>query len=700
MADAPRYLNRELTWVDFNRRVLEEAESTDNPLLERGKFLAIVASNLDEFVMVRLAELRNNRQGTEPDPAGLSPAEQLLRVRAAIQELVADQYACWRDRVAPALAEEGFRIVAPGDWDDQDRAAMEALYRTRIEPTCTPFAVDPTRPFPLLTGGGLHIGVLLDREDDPELRRALVTVPMSRRLYVLPGAPGRYALGEHIVEQFLGSLFPGHRIRLTGRFRLTRDGSLEIDEEEATDLLQEMEEELRQRAFGQAVRLELQHDAPEPLRAWLMQALDLEDDDVVAIDGPLDLTMLFALGDLLERPDLQDPPFTPRGPSRAWTEDPFAAIRGGEVMVHHPFDSFAPIVDLVERAAEDPAVLAIKQTLYRVSGRSPVVAALMRSARAGKQVTVLVELKARFDEEANIQWARRLEQAGAHVIYGLVGYKVHAKLLLLIRRDEDGLRRYCHLGTGNYNDKTARLYTDLGLLTSNEAVGRDVADLFNVLTGFATPRVWERLAVAPRTMRSRFTAWIRREAELARAGRGGRIIAKFNSLVDTGICDELYAASQAGVEIDLIVRGMCILRAGVAGLSDHIRVLSVVGRFLEHSRIYYFRNAGDPVYAIASADWMSRNLDRRVESLVTITDPALQEQLEVLLQRFLDDNCSAREMQPDGSYRRRQPAPGAPRRKVQEELLAAIATDSGPATAAPGHAFTPLRKPRRRRARE
>ncbi|MDA3960046.1 MAG: polyphosphate kinase 1 [Planctomycetota bacterium] len=697
MPDGAKYFNRELTWVAFNRRVLEEAQGTENPLIERAKFLAIVTSNLDEFVMVRLAELRNRRKLSAKDPAGLTPPQQLERVREQVQLLVADQYRCWRDEVEPRLRDEGFCIVPLAEWGKQDRAAMGALYRSRIEPTCTPLAVDPTRPFPLLSGGGLHIGVLLDHPDGEQPLRALVTVPIKRRLFALPGEPGRYAIAEDVVEQFLGSLFPGRTIAMTGTFRLTRDGSLEIDEEDATNFLQEMEEEVRQRAFGPAVRLELQHDAPAPLREWLMQALELDAEDLVSIEGPLDLTFLFGVAGLLPRADLMDPPFTPRVPSEVWREDPFAAMRSGDTMVHHPFDSFQPIVELVERAAEDPDVLAIKQTLYRVSGRSPVVAALMRAARAGKQVTVLVELKARFDEEANIQWARRLEQAGAHVVYGLLGYKVHAKLLLIIRRDEDGLRRYCHLGTGNYNDKTANLYTDIGLLTTNEAVGRDVADLFNVLTGFAIPREWERLAVAPRSMRAQFNTWIQREAEHAKAGRSGRIIAKFNSLVDTGICDELYAASQAGVQVDLIVRGMCILRAGVPGLSENIRVISVVGRFLEHSRIYHFANAGEPVYAIASADWMGRNLDRRIESMVTITEPALQAQLADLLSLFLKDNCSARDMQSDGSYRRRVPAANEPRRKAQDQLLAQLQQAPADADEAERRAFTPLRKPRRRR---
>ena len=441
VTDGARYINRELSWLAFNRRVLEEAQSDDNPLIERAKFLAIVASNLDEFAMVRLAELHQNRGMRKPDAAGLTPRQQLDRVRAKLQRQVAAQYECWGEQIAPALEAEGFRLVKPVDWSDGDRRTLGAQFSANIEPTLTPLAVDPTRPFPLLTGAGIHIGVLLEREhgepDEDGPLRALVTVPSDQRLVRLLGDQGRFVLAEHVVEAHLGSLFPGHRIVAHGMFRLTRDGSIDVDEEEASDLLEEMAESLRQRAFGPAVRLELQHDAPAALRDWLMEALELEDADVVPINGPLDLTMLFGLPSWLPRADLTAQPFSAR--DRDW-EDPFSVIRASDQMFHHPFDSFDPVVALVERAADDPQVLAIKQTLYRVSGDSPVVRALMRAARAGKQVTVLVELRARFDEEANIRWARRLEQAGAHVIYGLVGYKVHAKLLLVIRRDEDGIR--------------------------------------------------------------------------------------------------------------------------------------------------------------------------------------------------------------------------------------------------------------------
>ena len=502
----------------------------------------------------------------------------------------------------------------------------------------------------------------------------MVAVPGGHRLIALVSAPGRFALVEDAMLEFLDSLFPGFAITRRCLFRATRDGALEIDEDQATDLLSEIEQELSSRDHSHAVRVEVAAGGDADLHRWLLEAMELGEPDLVRVEGPLDLTMLFALADKVDRPELRDQPLAVTAYPQDW-EDPFARIRQGEILLHHPYQGFQRVVELVEQAAADPRVLAIKQTLYRIGGNSPIVAALMRAALAGKQVTVLIELKARFDEAANIKWARALEETGAHVIYGLVGLKVHAKLLLIIRRDEDGIRRYCHLGTGNYNHKTARLYTDLGYLTCNEAVGRDVGALFNMLTGYSQPPEWERLAVAPLTLRKQFVEWIRREAEHARVGGTGRIIAKCNSLVDEGICDELYAASQAGVAIDLIVRGMCILRPGVAGLSERIRVRSLVGRLLEHSRIFVFANQAPhsraaPVVAITSADWMTRNLDRRVESLVRIEDEALRERLMRILKICLEDNQQARELRSDGTYRRCRPAPGEKPRSALDLLLA------------------------------
>jgi len=668
-----RYINREVSWLAFNRRVLEEAQDQATPLLERAKFLAIVSSNLDEFVMVRYPELRAIVAGTETVPNYVGdPRADLAVVRAHMRSLVDDQGRCWRDEIVPALAAVGTVLVGATQWSEIDREAVRRLYLDKLEPVLTPLGVDPARPFPLLANRGLHVAVRLAAEKGGAMRHALVSVPLGSRFVALPGDPGRWSLTDEIVEAHLGTLFPGFQVLGSCRFRLTRDGTLDIDEEETSDLLSEIEQELSSREHGTPVRLELADGADVEVVTWLRAALAIPDEDVFAVDVVLDLTLLFGLGDRVQGEALRDAPLTVvRYPSEEQWEDPFARIREGEFILHHPYQSFAPVVELAQRAAADPAVLAIKQTLYRVSGDSPLVKALIEAARAGKQVTVLIELKARFDEAANIRWARRLEEAGAHVVYGLVGYKVHAKLLMIIRRESDGIRRYLHLGTGNYNDKTARLYTDLSYFTCNEAVGRDVAALFNMLTGYSEPPHWERLAVAPLTLRSSFVAWIRREADLARAGKGGRIIAKFNSLVDFAIVDELYAASQAGVEIDLIVRGMCILRAGVKGLSETIRVRSLIGRFLEHHRIYYFANqetaTSRPVVAMASADWMSRNLDRRVECLVRIEDETLQERLLGLLDIALADNTQARVMGPDGVYVRLQP----PKRKAAVSTVVA-----------------------------
>lgn len=663
---AEAYHDRELSWLAFDRRVLEEAQHASTPLVERAKFLAIVASNLDEFVMVRVAELREAACARGSDPA---LRRQHAAVCAEIRRLVDDTYACWRE-VAPRLAAAGFSVAPPEEWNESDRETLRIFYRDHLEPVLTPLAVDPARPFPLVKNRGLTVAVRLVSEEGGEERNAVIAVPGSARLVALIGTGGRYALVEDVVMAHCDSLFPGHRITNRCLFRPTRDGSLDIDEQQAADLLSEIEQELASREHGNVVRLELSAQADAPLRAWLVETMHLAADDLVVVDGPIDLTVLYGVADRLPgRDDLRDRLLVPAPPPGDWG-DPFARLREGEVLLHHPFQSFQPVVDLIDRAADDPQVLAIKQTLYRTSGNSPIARALMRAAKAGKQVTVLVELKARFDEAANIRWARALEEAGAHVVYGMVGYKVHAKLLLVIRRDDDGIRRYCHLGTGNYNDRTARLYTDLSYLTCNEAVGRDVAALFNMLTGYSQPPEWERLAVAPRTMRERFVEWIRREAG---HGRKGRIIAKFNSLVDTAMCDELYAASRAGVQIDLVVRGMCILRAGVKGLSENIRVRSVVGRFLEHSRIYYFHNRGRPVYAIASADWMTRNLDYRVESLVRIEDPALQQQLQRILDVCLADNTQARVLGADGIYTRLRPPRGRPAVASQEVLARAVA---------------------------
>ncbi len=682
--DRSRYFSRELSWLAFNRRVLEEAEDVKHPLIERAKFLGIVSSNLDEFVMVRLAEvhaLAHQRSvgGVELPETGNAP--QLLDdMRRAINKLVADQYRCWRDDLGPRLAKEGFVLVPPSSWSTDDQVTLRAYFRNQLEPILTPLGVDPTKPFPLVANRGLTVAVRLESQTQttdlrPGERTALVGVPTGSRLISLIEGVGRYALLEDVVSAYLDLLFPGYHILGRCLFRVTRDGALEIDEDQTADLLSEIEQELSNRDHSNAVRLEVAAEGDPILRAWLQEAMHLDDSDLYAVNGPLDLTVLFSVGDRINRADLRDKPLPVTMYPSLWTE-PFAAIRANEILLHHPYQSYQRVVEFVERAAEDPRVLAIKQTLYRVSATSPIMRALMRAARAGKQVTLLIELKARFDEATNIRWARALEQAGAHVVYGLVGLKVHAKLLMVIRREEDGIRRYSHIGTGNYNDRTAKLYTDFSYLTANEAVGRDVAALFNMLTGYSQPPEWERLLVAPMTMRSGFVALIRREAEHAksvsvkRGKASGRIIAKFNSLVDQGICDELYAASQAGVQIDLIVRGMCILRPGVPGLSENIRVRSIVGRLLEHSRIYHFENAGNPVTYIGSADWMSRNLDRRVECMVRIEKPELLQRLMHIIECCLADTVQARELLTDGTYCRIRPVKGQAPRMSLDDLLA------------------------------
>ncbi len=692
-----RYTHRELSWLAFNRRVLEEAQDEATPLLERLKFLAIVSSNLDEFVMVRAAELHAQAHGRESDGDEARTADAKLlftEVRAGMRRLVEDQYRCWREQVAPALAAQGVVLVGPDAWQPVERESLRTHFRNQLEPVLTPLGVDPTKPFPVVANRGLNVAVQLEPEDGGQARSALVAVPGGGRLVALGGAPGRFALAEDVVLTFLDSLFPGYRILGRSLFRATRDGALEIDEDQAIDMLSEIEQELSSRDRSHVVRLEVPAAGDQGLRAWLSAAMDLDPADIEAVDGPLDMTVFFTLGDRVERADLRDQPFTAAAHPGEW-DDPFTRIRSAETLIHHPFQTFQRIVELVEKAAADERVLAIKQTLYRVSGNSPIARALVRAAKAGKQVTVLIELMARFDEATNIRWAKALQEAGAHVVYGLVGLKVHAKLLMIIRKDEDGLRRYVHLGTGNYNDKTARLYTDISYLTCNEAVGRDVAALFNMLTGYSQPPEWERLAVAPLTLRARMVEWIRREAAHARLGRGGRIIAKFNSLVDEGICDELYAASQAGAQIDLIVRGMCILRPGVPGLSGTIRVRSLVGRLLEHSRIYYFANHGEPVIGISSADWMTRNLDRRVEYFVRIEDEALRERLMAILDICLEDNVQARVLEADGTYRRLRPAPGEAPRAAFIRLLeeGALAVDSPPGEEPrTGPRFKPRRK--------
>ncbi len=644
-----RTFHRELSWLRFNERVLEEAQDTRLPAAERARFLSIASSNLDEFVMVRFPTLFDGSDAAVVGSSGLTRSGALAAVRRNLRRHVADIYNTY-DRLLPTLEALGVQLVPRDAWSTAESRRVEFYFQRSLELILTPLAVDPAHPFPLLANLRLYLALELQTEGSQETSFALVGVPSTEpRLFAL--SEGRYALLEDAVGHAVADLFPGSAVLSSAPLRVTRDGSIDIDEDQTTDLLVEIEEGLRHRGRGAVVRLEVAACMSARMRAWLISNIGLDEQDVLEISGPIDPGFLGAASSLT--PALSEAQFSPHRPASCpapW-DDPFSSLRERSLLLHHPYDSFEPVVHFVEKAARDPQVVAIKQTLYRVSGDSPIVQALIEAARSGKQVTVLCELKARFDESRNIGWARRLERAGAHVLYGVIGYKVHAKLLLIVRHDEDGVRRYVHLGTGNYNDTTARFYEDLSYFTANEAVCRDVGRLFNMLTGFSRPPAWERLVVAPLTFRSTIEAWIEREVEHARKGRVARIFCKCNSLVDTEVCERLYAASQAGVQIDLVIRGVCILRPGVPGLSDNIRVRSVVGRFLEHSRIYRFENRGSPTYLFGSGDWMTRNFDWRVESLAQLLEPEFQGYLDHVIEGYLSDCRNTRVLQADGTYR-------------------------------------------------
>ena len=698
MEDAARYLNRELSWLDFNQRVLALAEDERVPVLERGKFLAIFSQNLDEFFQVRVAALKDQLAAglTVPSPDGRTPAEQLLDIRDQLSLALPHMEAVFLEGVAPALADAGIRFSSWSELDEEDEKFLVEAFAERIFPVLTPLAVDPGHPFPYISNLSLNLGVMVRDPVGGERRFARVKVPdILPRFVVLPDGE-RYIPLEQVIAAHLGELFPGMEIEQHHPFRVTRNADLTLEEEEADDLLAAVELELRRRRFGRAVRLEIDAGTSDEVRAVLQRELDLGDDDIYVHSAPLDLGGLWSVH-ALDRPDLKDPLYLPVTPPRLMADDQpadiFAAIRERDVLVHHPYESFrASVEELVRQASADPRVLAIKMTLYRTSGDSPIVKSLIRAAERGKQVAVLVELKARFDEGANIEWARALETAGVHVAYGLIGLKVHAKTLLVVRDEPDGLRRYCHIGTGNYNPTTAGIYEDLGLLTCDPEIGNELTQLFNELTGFGRMR-YEGLLVAPRTLRSGIVDLIRQEVAAAMAtgsdgangsdgadgGEGsGRIILKMNSVVDAAIIDELYAASQAGVQIDLIVRGICCLIPGVPGLSENIRVRSLVGRYLEHSRIYFFANGcglGEPRYLIGSADLMPRNLDRRIEAVATVADPALQERLHSFLEIELADDVLAWELDASGRWHRLQPegedgAEHNTHRRLQELALA------------------------------
>jgi polyphosphate kinase len=663
------YLNRELSWLEFNARVLHEAEDARTPLLERLKFLSIFSTNLDEFYMVRVAGLRRQVAAgvlaTSAD--GMSAQAQLDAIEVRIRELAARQQRCLHGDVLPALAERGAKLVRYHELPAEDRVGIDAFFEREVFPVLTPLAVDPGHPFPYISNLSLSLAVEINDPDWEGSRFARVKVPKSLPRWVATSTPYVFVPLEDVISAHLGELFQGMEILGCHAFRITRYSDLDVPApDEPDDLLAMIEEQLFQRRFGEVVRLEVQEGMPTHLRSLLMDELrDAADPDIVPL-GARDVHdggSLLELGDLmslasLDISDLHDPPFSPIVPLEL--RDPeksiFDCIRERDILVHHPYESFGMSVErFLETAAQDDQVMAIKLTLYRTSGDTAIVRALTEAAQRGKQVAVLVELQARFDEVNNITWARTLENFGVHVAYGLPGLKTHAKVALVVRREPDGIRRYVHIGTGNYNSKTARTYTDFGLFTCKPDIGTDVSELFNLLTGFSRQKTYRRLLVAPANMRERFLSLIRREAEHARAGESSRIVAKMNALVDAEIIAELYAASRAGVEIDLIVRGICCLRPAVEGVSDRIRVISIVGRFLEHSRLFYFANGGKGEYYIGSADWMPRNMDRRVEAVVPVEDPGQHERLRTLLETCLTDNRQAWDLDADGRYKQRTP---------------------------------------------
>jgi polyphosphate kinase len=667
------FLNRELSWLEFNGRVLEEARDPTSPLLERLKFACIVAGNLDEFFMVRVAALKNAlvEGDTAPDVAGLTPAQQLQRISERAHAMVEQLYAALTGEILPPLAERGLKLVRPGDLESPARSALARYFRDEVLPALTPLAIDASRPFPMLAGLSLNLAVLLgpgDGEEDPRL--AVVQVPgRLPRLVRPPGVEGMvHVLLEDVIRADLVSLFPGQEIRDVAAFRIARDSELDFDDEGGRDFREVIEEELKNRRRSGIVRLEVEDGVSSALLALLVSRLGVGPEDVYRIQGPVDIRPLLPLVDLPALEDLRDAPLKPQPAVEAAGPELFTLLDERDVVLHHPYDSFDPVVALMSTAADDPDVLAIKQTLYRTSGESPIVRSLARAAENGKQVTVLVELLARFDEQSNIRWARRLEESGCHVIYGIRGYKTHSKIALVVRRGRDGIRRYVHLGTGNYNEKTARLYTDFGLMTSDREMGEDASAFFNALTGYSDPPRMKRLVMAPTHLRERVLRLINRERQRAESGQPAEIRAKMNSLVDEDIIRALYDAAKAGVRIRLAVRGICCLRPGLKGTSDSIEVVSVVDRFLEHSRVFHFKNGGEEEVYLSSADWMPRNLDRRIELLFPVESPEGRQKALLALDAIFEDNVKGRRLQADGTYKRRRPAKGEEAYRSQIEL--------------------------------
>ena len=673
---APKnFINRELSWLEFNRRVLEEAQDPTQPLIERVKFLTIFSSNLDEFFEIRVAGIKQQIESETSDvgPDSLSPTETFNSIRRVVAELVATQYALWNNELLPQLAKNGIRVREVSQLGAKRAAWAHRYFQQEVFPMLTPLAVDASHPFPQLLNKSHNLFVRAKAQGGGEPLHAIVQVPrvVPRLIAMHRGKeadePWDYIYLASLIKQHISELFPGLILEGVHPFRVTRNSDLYIDEEEAENLLRTIEQELRRSSRGDAVRLEVEADCPRDFRDLLLEFFDLTEADVYKADGPLSMTHLMPLITNDAFANLKDRPFQPgRDPALPPHADIFEVLRRQDVLLHHPYDSFDPIVDLIEEAAQDPQVLAIKITLYRTSGDSPIVEALIEAANAGKQVTAIVELRARFDEAVNIQWARRLEEAGAHVIYGVVGLKTHCKALLIVRRDADRLRHYVHLGTGNYHPRTARIYTDFSLFTTEPQLTDEVAIVFNTLTGLSGYPGLKKLMVAPFDLKQRLIGLIQRERDHALGGKPARIIAKLNSLVDQEIIEKLYEASCVDVTIDLIVRGICCLRPKIPDLSENIRVISIVGRFLEHSRIYYFSNDGQPDLFLSSADWMPRNFLRRVELAFPIENPMLRDNLiNEVLPRFLNDRVKSRELQPDGSYRRLKPEGPEPRAQAQ-----------------------------------
>ncbi|MGN1206083.1 MAG: RNA degradosome polyphosphate kinase [Eubacterium sp.] len=652
-----KFYNRELSWLGFNYRVLSEARDKNIPLMERLKFLSITASNLDEFFMIRVASLKDmvHAKYTKKDIAGLTPKEQLAIISTGTHELVQAQYNTYNRSFLPSLKHNGLTIVTQYESLNAEQADyVDRYFMREVYPVLTPMAVDSSRPFPLIRNKSLNIAALLmDKKRKDTIDFATVQVPsvLPRIVRIPSEKEGETCiiLLEQIIEKNIQKLFLNYKVLDATPYRVMRNADLTIDEDEAADLLIEIERQLKKRQWGEAIRLEVEHGIDKRLLKILKKELRIQQEDIFTIRGPLDLTFLMKVYGMEGFDHLKEEPYTPQPPKGLDMErDLFEQIRQKDILLHHPYETFDPVVNFVRFAAKDPDVLAIKQTLYRVSSNSPIIASLAQAAENGKQVTVLVELKARFDEENNIGWARKLEKAGCHVIYGLVGLKTHSKITLVVRREEEGIRRYVHLGTGNYNDSTAKLYTDMGMFTCKRAYGEDATAVFNMLSGYSEPLSWNKLALAPTWLRTRFVELINRERDYAAMGKTARIVAKMNSLCDAGIINALYEASAAGVEIDLIIRGICCLKQGVPGMSETIHVRSIVGTFLEHSRIFYFENDNNPEIYMGSADWMPRNLDKRVEILFPVEDPDLKEEVVHILKTQLNDNTKAHLLQPDG----------------------------------------------------